>query len=135
MQLALGKPFEARGPNSARQAASNCVFGDAKTLQASGGGDCRSGVVELVASDKARQGQVEEAIFILENEASLLLENVPGAALCNNRRTEFASARFNNVKGLLVLARNDDRPAALDDPGFLARNRFDRVAEKSAMIE
>ena len=96
--------------------------------------DRDAGIAELVAAGEARARQVEEPVLVLEDQAAALGIGDPVAIAGKDRRAEPAGIRLDHVHHRSRLRRHHHRTAPLDDPGLLAGDLRQRVAEEFLVV-
>ncbi len=89
MRQALKPGRPARRFKSAR----HCGFVDSAICQRTCGRQSEAGIVDLMASGKARQWQINQACIGLEDQPAMLLEGIPSLALINKSCAELLRAR------------------------------------------
>jgi hypothetical protein len=100
------------------------------------GGDRRAGIDMLVPPGEARQGQIEQAVAILIDQAAAILMDVEILRADQDARGADALGRgFQHRRRLRLLRRDHGRRAALEDAGLLACDLGDGVAEIFGMVE
>src|SRR6185312_7472513 len=93
-------------------------------------GDRRAGVGDLMGSGQGRQRQVETPAPARKADAAFDGLATPFALPAKQRRPDLQDAAFDDGPRLLWLRADDRRRARLDDPGLLAGDLAERIAEK-----
>src|SRR5581483_712831 len=99
---------------------------------------CRNGkacIVELMAAEKSRRSQIQQAAIVLIDQTSPLDADMPLLPCAMQRRALTARAILDLIERVVLLMRANHRHAALDDPGLLRRDRSQCGAEKFDMVD
>ncbi|SPU67707.1 Uncharacterised protein [Brucella neotomae] len=98
--------------------------------------DCRGGVGYLVTSRQARQGQVDQPVFVLEHHAAMFLEGKEILTIDRNRAVETIGSRDEHfARRIERLETDDHRAVLLDDARLFGCDQFCRIAEIGLMID
>src|SRR5450830_1233085 len=134
-QTALAEPVQPRRPFGLDDAGFERGRRNLEWLDRAQRRDGEAGILELMAAVKFRRRQIEQARFILIDQASALLGGGPILAGNLQRRAEFRRLPFDHGERVAALRGDDRRHAALEDAGLLGRDLVERVPEKVGVVD
>ncbi len=99
------------------------------------GGDGDTGVLDLVRADQGGQGQVQQAGFILIDQATAFFPNMPVLAMHHQRRAKAVGGGLDHLQGLVRLRSDNAGHAAFDDARLFARDFGQGITQKLGVVD
>ncbi len=128
-QCTWPQPLHPGRPCGGLLALRNMGIRDAAIAEQPQGGDCIARIVDLMAAAQLRQGQVEQAVLVLEDEPAVLFEGLPVLVGDGHRAAQALGRPHQNLARFIRLDSDHGRPAALQDAGLFRRDQGQRVAQ------
>jgi hypothetical protein len=88
-----------------------------------------------MTAEQSWRRQIQQAAFVLVNQAPALDTDMPLLARAIERRTQAPRTALDRIERLGLLSGADHGNAALDDSGLFSRDRLQRRAEKFGVID
>ena len=110
-----GSNAQALHPGGPGGAGHGSLAGGGVKAQMAQGGNGGAGVLDLMRTGQVGQRQVQQAGFVLEHQAAILLGDVPVLTIGEQRRAHAGGLALDHGQPFVGLRANDHRDAAFDD--------------------